>query len=104
MALHWTYQEVENPESALMQGDILRRSEGLYHLFEEVHPYFCDPKYIAFMVITQSCDLVPRRHGQCKTDYVNLAVVRDLESCLPQFFENVCEGVSPGVFVTEPEL
>lgn len=101
MALHWTYEAVGDPNDPLMQGDILKRDEELDGLFRSVHPYFCDPKYIAFMVTTQSCDLIRRQHGQCKADYINLAVVRDLESCLPRFFESVCETVVPGVFIQQ---
>jgi len=101
MALHWTYEEVANPDDPLKQGDILRRSEDIDDLFRQVHPYFCNAKYIAFMVITQSCDLVPRQNEQCKADYINLAVVRDLESCLSRFFESVCETVVPGIFIQQ---
>jgi hypothetical protein len=82
-----------------MQGDILWPKDELKSLFKEVHPHFCDPKYIAFIVTTQSCDLVCRDNKPCKADYINLAVVRDLESCLSQLLDNVCEKVVPGVYL-----
>jgi len=82
-----------------MQGDILWPRPELRQLFKEIHPHFCDPKYIAFTITTQSCDLVRRDGKPCKADYINLAVVRDLESCLSQFLDNVCQKVSPGVYL-----
>jgi len=99
MASHWTYERIEKDDSPLMQGDVLWPSAELRCLFKEVHPHFCDPKYIAFIITTQSCDLVRRNGRPCKADYINLAVIRDLESCLSQFLDAVCEKVSPGVYL-----
>jgi len=82
-----------------MQGDILWPSAELRDLFGEVHPHFRDPRYIAFIITTQSCDLVRRKGKLCKAECINLAVIRDLESCLSQFFDSVCEKVSPGVYL-----
>jgi len=98
MATHWTYEKVECPDAPLMQGDVLWPKPELKRLFKDVHPYFCDPKYIAFIVTTQSCDLIQREGKPCKADYINLAVIRDLESCLSQFFDNVCQKVADGVY------
>ncbi|MBP7053260.1 MAG: hypothetical protein KBE65_19810 [Phycisphaerae bacterium] len=96
--MHWTYENIELSHDSLMQGDILWPTDDLRDLFRQIHPHFCDPKYIAFVVITQSCDLVRREGKTCRADYVNLAVVRGLESCLCQFLDNVCEKVTSGVY------
>lgn len=99
MASHWTYEKIEKEDEPLRQGDILWPRPELRRLFEEIHPHFCDSKYIAFVITTQSCDLVRRDGKPCKADYINLAVVRDLESCLSQFLDNVCQKVSPSVYL-----
>jgi len=99
MTPHWTYEKIEGDQAPLRQGDILWPKPELRTVFEEVHPHFCDAKYIAFIITTQSCDLVRRNGKPCKADYINLAVVRDLESCLSQFFDNVCEKVSSRVYL-----
>jgi hypothetical protein len=99
MAVHWTYEKIASVDDSLMQGDILWPTEDLKDLFARVHPHFCDSKYIAFIVITQSCDLVRRDGKGCRADYINLAVIRELESCLSQFFDNVCERVAAGVYL-----
>lgn len=99
MASHWTYEKIKEESVPLAQGDVLWPKIELRRLFEKVHPHFCDPKYIAFIITTQSCDLVRRNGKPCKADYINLSVVRDLESCLSQFFDNVCEQVTPRVYL-----
>jgi len=43
--------------------------------------------------------LVIRKGKHCKADYINLAVIRDLESCLSQFIDNVCERISHGIYL-----
>jgi hypothetical protein len=87
-----------------MQGDILWPTDNLKNLLREVHPHFCDPKYIAFIIITQSCDLLPRDSKPCKADYINLSVVRDMESCLSQFLDNVCKKVASGVYLERSKM
>ncbi len=98
MAPHWTYEKIEGDQAPLRQGDILWPKPALKSVFKDVHPHFCDAKYIAFIITTQSCDLVRRNGKPCKADYINLAVIRDLESCLSQFFDNVCDKVSSRVY------
>jgi hypothetical protein len=40
----------------------------------------------------------------CKAEYINLAVVRELESCLSQFLDNVCERAASGVYLTQSKI
>ena len=102
MSLHWTYEKFLDGDD-LSQGDILEITSGLSDLFQKYHKHFCDPKYIAFIVLTQSCDLV-RREGACATRYISLAVVRQLEEVLDSLLASVCTKVIDGVFQAESKL
>jgi len=102
MNLHWTYNTCKN-EDPLRQGDIIERTNPLLELFEEVHPHFCNPKYLAFLVITQSCDLVLRK-DKCEARYINLAVIRSLEEMLDTFLEKYCNKAIDGVYLSESKL
>jgi len=97
MPSHWTYDAFE-PAADLQQGDILWPTQELMALFRDVHPHFCSEKYLAFIVITQSCDLA-RRAGSAATKYINLAVVRSLSQVLPSLLDNTCKPIKPGVYL-----
>jgi hypothetical protein len=97
MTLHWTYKDLKELGKDLGQGDILIPNEALSYLFSSIHPHFCDSKYSAFMILTQSCDLVQRK-GKCKTEYINLAVIRPLQDILPMFLEPLCGTETPGIY------
>ncbi len=64
-----------------MQGDVLQRTPALDDLLRAVHPHFFQhPKNLFFMVLTQSCDLVPRGLGSsCKAPYITIAPVRSVD-------------------------
>lgn len=81
MALPITYFDPPNT-GELMQGDVLFRTPELERLIGEVHPYFQQGKYLCFMVITPSCDLVVRANGACKAPYITLAPVRSLDAVM----------------------
>lgn len=80
MPTHWTYCDFE-PNSDLVQGDILGRNEELVELMRRVHAHFCDEKYLGFVVVTQSCDMYRRQDG-CRATHITLAVIRSLEAIL----------------------
>lgn len=83
---HWTYRE---PDSAhLEQGDIIERSDILNELMQSVLPHFADPKNLAFVVTTQTCDLV--RRPECKTPYIGLAAIRQFDSVMPAIIRQTC--------------
>ena len=90
--VHFTYEEFE-PDSDLFQGDIIQPTKEMRSIFEEVHKHFLDPKYSAFLVLTQTCDLVRRDGQSCKSPYINLAVVRPLEEILISLLDQVCDRV-----------
>ncbi len=103
MGVHWTYCELE-PGSDLCQGDILRPDDiGLRAVLKDVHPHFCDEKYRAFLVATQSCDLV-RRDGKCSARYVNVVVVRALSDLLFQLLDTACDSVADGIYYDDRKL
>ena len=97
---HWTYCPV-GEEDDLFQGDIIARSEPLLEVFRDVHRHFCAEKYLAFLVITQTCDLVRRGARACKTKHINLAVIRSLDDLVPDFFQEMCGTGIEGVYLEE---
>jgi hypothetical protein len=97
--LHWTYEEI-NSDLDLYQGDILEPTEELRFILKEVHPHFLDPKYSAFLLITQTCDMV-YRSGDINTDYLSIAVIRPLESVIHDFLSHVCRPVTKKVYLKE---
>ena len=83
--MHFTYADSGNPD--LEQGDILRRSEALVELLDEVHPHYKDPKNKYFIVLTQSCDMVRRDGGLCGARYITIAAVRPFVSAYQREIE-----------------
>lgn len=98
--VHWTY-DTFTADADLQQGDIIESTDTIRVLCEPVHPYFCDQKFLGFMVITQSCDLVRRKKKECSAHYINLAVIRSLEEVLPNLFDSVCKPLAPNVYANE---
>lgn len=94
--LHWTYQTWA-PEDDLQQGDVLGRTPQIGEVLREVFPNLGEAN-IAFLVTSQTCDLVRRSGGTCKSDYVTLATVRELEPYLPRLIEPLCGTGTTGVF------
>ena len=93
---HWTYTTF-NHEDGLYQGDIVAR-EPLLEVLNDVHEHFCDPKYLAFIVLTQTCDLVVRKKFACKAKHICLAVIRPLSALMPGLLEEMCNSPRAGVF------
>jgi len=94
--VHWTYRPIDTDDSDLEQGDIVQLSDGLERVFREVHPHFTSDKYIAFLVLTQTCDIARRQTDACRSRYINLAVVRPIADVLATFLDRMCEKVEIG--------
>lgn len=78
--MHFTYADPPDL-SELCQGDILARTPEIDSLLELVHPHFHKKNSnLYFMVLTQSCDLVPREGGRVKADYITISPVRSLDA------------------------
>src|SRR5262245_38488019 len=93
---HWTYEGFAT-NSELEQGDILYPTDALKLVFADVHPHFRDDKYLAFLIATQSCDLVRRRDAP-KASYVNLAAIRPLSQVIRKVVSYAADPVAPGTF------
>ena len=103
MSEHWTYKASVDPDADLAQGDILLPTDELERLFARVHPHFCDQKYVGFMVLTQTCDLV-RRKDNCSARYINVGVIRQLDTLLPSLLGTVCKQIADGFFLKDSML
>jgi hypothetical protein len=100
MSGHWTYESFD-AQGDLGQGDVLEPSDELRSVLSQVHPHFLDDKYVGFVLVTQSCDLVRRHGGNCGIRYLNIVVVRELEGVLHDLLGQVCKAVSKGVYTRE---
>jgi hypothetical protein len=98
MPAHWTYEAFE-PTADLAQGDIIDPTPEIRAVLKHVHPHFLDTKYVAFMVLSQSCDLV-RRKGY-RGQPINLCVVRELRSIAGQLLHLFCGSEIAGVYRKE---
>lgn len=81
--LHFTY-ETNFCKTMLMQGDVIERTPAIDDLLKVYHPhYYGRQKNLFFLVLTQSCDLVPRKTGEaCKAPYITIAPVRSIDSVI----------------------
>jgi hypothetical protein len=99
--VHYTYQPFD-VDGDLRQGDILESTTAIQSILQEVHPHFLDSnKYIGFLVLTQTCDLTRRKGADCKSRYINLAVIRPLEHVLWNFLDRICDRVKIGEMFVE---
>ena len=101
MPSHWTYDQFES-RADLAQGDIVEPSSDLREILKNVHPHFLDPKYVSFMVLSQSCDLV-RRTGY-RGQPINLCVVREFNSVASALLELFCSSGILGVFSADARI
>lgn len=98
MPTHWTYADCQ-PGDDLVQGDILQRTSELVSLMKGVHAHFCDEKYLAFLVLTQTCDLVQR--PSCKAQHISLAVIRSFAALVPGLADGINQTEVPGMYEAE---
>lgn len=88
---HWTYEAISPEDQDLQQGDIIQPTEQLNAELGKVHPHFQDDKYSGFLILSQTCDLVRRAPlKQCKTNYINLAVIRPIQDVLIPLLDRYC--------------
>jgi hypothetical protein len=99
---HWTYRAF-HPGDDLAQGDIIARTEPVLGILKDIHAYFCNPKYLCFIILTQSCDLV-MRGGTCKAKQISLGVVRSLDDILSDNLAELCGTGFPGIYRQDARL
>jgi hypothetical protein len=87
MQFTYSYPRTED----LQQGGVLRKSEEIREILQEVHPHYVKEDYTHFIVLTQACDLVRRDDGlrsrRCTARYITMAAVRPLEIALKRQME-----------------
>lgn len=98
MPAHWTYDAFD-PTADLAQGDIIEPTPNIRAVLKDVHPHFLDAKYVAFMVLSQSCDLVRRKRYRGQP--INLCVVRELRSIAGPLLHLFCGSEIAGVYRKE---
>ncbi|MEO8019717.1 MAG: hypothetical protein ABI769_18050 [Pseudomonadota bacterium] len=97
--MHFTYRDpaatgadaVE--ANVLNQGDLLKRTPELEAVLNTYYPGFgnnAENKF--FLVITQSCDLVPRSGGVCKAKYIQIVAVRPLRFAIEREIADMAES------------
>jgi len=98
--MHWTYEDKSSGDDDLCQGDILELNEDLRNLFNNVHPHFIQPKYLGFLILTQTCDLVRRMENgnKCGATHINLSVIRSLQDIISNSLKNRFGYLSPGIY------
>lgn len=94
--MHWSY--VEKCDGDLTQGDILLPTDALRKSLDVAHRWFNDPKYLGFVVISQTCDLVRRNEEPCKTPYAEIAVVRPLRPYVLGLLRQQCDWIGDRYF------
>jgi len=95
MPTHWTYDAV-SAEADLGQGDVIEPTLEVRGVLKQVHPHFLDAKYVSFMLLSQSCDLV--RRPTSKGQPITLCVVRELRSVSKDLLQLFCGSGVNGVF------
>ena len=100
---HWSYKE-DSPSNRLEQGDVLRLDPALIRLIAEYHPYYAKhPDNRFYLVLTQTCDLVPR-NNTCKARYIALAPVRPLKSIVKREYDEKLSRTKAGVAYSSEQL
>lgn len=94
--MHWSYSE--KTDGDLAQGDILLPTDKLRAALDTAHKWFNDPKYLGFVVISQTCDLVRRGGGPCKTPYIEIAVVRPFRAHVLALLRQQCAWIGDRYF------
>jgi len=99
MEPHFTYTLPEGAD--LRQGDVLVRSQVLEAALGSAGQQALDSQYVAYLVTTQSCDLVRRKGAKPSASHVGLAPVLPLEIVLRSLFDSVAEPIHDGVYAEE---
>lgn len=94
--MHWSY--TPKADGDLRQGDILLPTEDLRKAMDTAHKWFNHPKYLGFLVISQTCDLVRRGGGLCKTPYIEIAVVRPFRGYVLTLLRRHCVWIGDRFF------
>jgi hypothetical protein len=89
--MHFTYAPAPDLKQ-LFQGDLIIRTPAVDAILTTVHPHYKKEDYKAFIILTQTCDLVRRNGGECSARYISIAAVRPLELVLKRTFADHCKN------------
>ncbi|MDO8298092.1 MAG: hypothetical protein Q7T64_00225 [Lacisediminimonas sp.] len=80
---------------------MLEKTSDLSAILDLYHPYYSKhPENTHFLVLTQSCDLVRRGIGSCKSRYLSMAPVRSLEAVLSREFDGKLRHVDSQLYAS----
>ena len=81
--IHWTYQTRPSGNDDLQQGDILKPTDNtLVEEMKKLFPNMVDDSVLAFLIITQSCDLVQRSDGQSQTKLIQISPIQSISELI----------------------
>jgi hypothetical protein len=89
---HFQYESASKMRAnQLFQGDVLERTGKLQGILKELYPYAYQnqERYPFFVVLTQSCDLVPFDRRGRKAEHITLAAARPLRFFLEQEIDRI---------------
>jgi len=89
--MHFTYASATD-QTQLFQGDLIIRTPRVDEILSTVHPHYKKEDYKAFIILTQTCDLVRRDGEECAARYISIAAVRPLELVLKRAFAALCKN------------
>ena len=99
--MHWTYDKKIDAQEDLQQGDILLPTDALRAALNDIHPWFCNSKYLGFIVLTQSCDLVRGRGDPCKAPHIAIAPIRSARQVVRSLLPVLCEQIHGNMYLSE---
>ena len=87
------YQK-NNPAKSedLQQGDIIANNEEVRDLINQFYRHNSYLECVAYIIITQSCDLARHDGEACKTSYINLVPILPFEDVFLSLLEKVCRN------------
>lgn len=99
MACHWTYEP--GPfDGDLLQGDIIEPTDRVRAVVDHLRDW---PPPVAYLVLTQSCDMV-RRSRRCRASHLSLAPVQAFFAARCELLDAVCDQVAPAVYTQESKV
>lgn len=84
------YQNKPDESEDLQQGDIIANNETVRKLINRTYLQNFDSEIVAFLIITQSCDLARHDGKPCKASYVNLVPIWPFENVFLSLLEKEC--------------
>lgn len=91
--------EQRKPEDDLEQGDVITGSSEIKELLK-CNGNSIENDIIAYIVTTQTCDLV-KRNDSVKATYINLATIKDFDNILQQILNDINNKIIDNVYLSK---